>query len=183
MIQKAIQKLRSAVSNIITRAVITNIVQEDGKIFVQVTGLNGSTRDRVELLQQYGFRSFPRVGARGSMLAKGGKINNSSVICADDKRYGTEAFVPGESRQFDDSGAFHSILEGMHMSEGEDYSWKVDDNNNIEFTDDSFKITVGGTVYEFTPTDLILNGKPYLTHTHPITSGSSAPGPTGPVSP
>ena len=156
---RQLRLMNKNISNIVTRAVVQTIRQDGGKIFVQVTGLSNQVRDGVEMLQQYGFRSFPNPGSRGIALSKGGKIYNSSVVCTDDKRFGkTPEYEAGESRQYDEQGAFHRIFDDMHFSEGDSYEWKTPNGDKAELMDGEFKITIGSTTFEFTSSGLLVTG-------------------------
>jgi len=187
----AFKLLKRKIENMITRAVLKLINITDGKVIVQVSGLSDEVRSDIEHLQQYGFRSMPKEGARGVWIAHGGNKDNSLLIVIDDKRHGKEPeYVPGESRQYDDQGDFHRIFEKKHRLQGDDYEFRIDDDNKIEFVAGSLKFTVGGEIYTFTSSklqtttaDVVAKTISLLNHDHPITGGSSAPGPTGPPTP
>ena len=182
-----IKFLKRKIDNLITRAVLKLIKFVGGQMIVQVSGLSDEIRSDVEHKQQYGFRSKPREGASGLWLALGGNKDSSILILLDDKRFGiTPDYEDGESRQYDDSGAFLRMFDDMQFSEADSYEWKTTSGDKLELMDGEFKITIGSTTFEFTSTGLLVTGggvKANLidleTHKHPINSGSSAPGPTG----
>jgi len=148
------------IANLLTRAVLKLITHVGGKIFVQVSGHTDELRSDVEHLQQYGFRSSPLEGARGVWLAYGGSKDNSTIIIMDDQRFGkTPDYEPGESRQYDDQGAFHRIFDDMHFSEGDSYEWKTTSGDKLEFMDGEMKLIIGTTTFEFTSSGLeVTNG-------------------------
>ena len=179
--------LKRKIDNLITRSVLKLIKFVGGQMIVQVSGLSDEIRSDVEHKQQYGFRSKPREGASGLWLALGGNKDSSILILLDDKRFGiTPDYEDGESRQYDDAGAFLRMFDDMQFSEADSYEWKTTSGDKLEFMDGEFKITIGSTTFEFTSTGLLVTGggvKANLidleTHKHPIVGGSSAPGPTG----
>lgn len=164
-----IKKLRTKVSNMLGRAILTAIREEGGQMIVQVEGLSGEVLSGLEHRQQYGFRSKPPLGCKGITIAIGGDKEDAIQIIMDNKAIETSpAWADAESRQFDNQGARHRIFEGKHV---------IDAPNGLI-------INVDGTVYEFTaanmttPVDVIAGGISVINHDHNITSGSSAPGPT-----
>jgi len=187
MLERLIKKLRIKVSNIITRCILLgDAVEIDGQMFIQVEGLKDEILSDVEHRQQYGFRSRPPIGTRAILLAIGGDKSNATAILADSKEIEKlPAWEVGESRQFDDNGARHRIFDQKHESDGVTYLWKIDDDNKLEFVAGSFKLTVGGELYEFTSAklqstsaDIVADSISLQTHIH---SGSPT-APTGGVS-
>jgi len=178
--------MKKQLSSVITRAVVQTIDQDGGKMFVQITGRANQVREGVEHLQQYGFRSKPLVGSRGIAACVGGKLNNSSVIVVDDKRFGDlPEYEDEESRQYDNQGGHHRIFNNTHRMQSSDYEMRIDDDNKIEFVAGTLKFTVGGEVYTFTSAklqtttaDIVADTISQQNHDHLINSGSSAPGPT-----
>ena len=151
--------LKRKVDNLVTRGVLKLIAFVGGKMIVQISGLAGEVRSDVEHPQQFGFRSKPVEGASVIWLAIGGNKENSMIILIDDKRHGkTPDYEDGESRQYDDQGAFHRIFNGMHFSESDSYEWKTANGDKMEFMDGEFKITIGSTTFEFTSTGLLVTG-------------------------
>jgi len=187
---RLIKTVKKYLSNVNTRAVLQTIEQDEGKMFAQVTGRANQVRTGVEHIQQYGFRSKPKVGARGILHSVGGRINNAMLAIVDDKRFGSDpVYADGESRQYDDQGSFHRIFDKKHRLQGDDYELRIDDNNKIEFVAGSLKITVGGELYEFTSSklqttsaDVVADTVSLQNHVHVIPGGSSA-GNTNPPTP
>ena len=156
---RQVMMMKKQLSNVVTRAVVQTVKQDGGKIFLQITGRANQVREGVEHLQQYGFRSMPLSGSRGIAHSVGGRLNNCSVTTVDDKRFGaTPTYEPGESRQYDEQGAFHRIFDMMHVSFADSYEWSVPSGDKVEFMDGEFKITIGGTTFEFTSSGLVVTG-------------------------
>jgi len=166
------------------RAIISAIRQDEGKIFVQVKAKNGELLSDVELIQQHGFRSMPRVGSRGLIVSYAGDRDNSSVFNADDKRINIP-LAEGESVVYNGDNTYTIYRENeiettaptrIKHSVG-DAEIKIE-NGKITMTVDTatWELTSSGVV---SSEDGVFDGISVSLHTHPINSGSSAPGPTG----
>ena len=83
--EEFVRWIKNKVNNVLGRAVITGVRQDEGKIYVQIKELGDNNSD-IELLSQYGFRSMPMPGSRGVLMAYGGNKDNVTLINADDKR-------------------------------------------------------------------------------------------------
>ena len=71
---------------------------------LQITVLDGETRDNVERFQEYGFTSVPFQGAEGVMVSVGGNHDHGIVIAVDDRRYRLKGLANGEAALYDDQG-------------------------------------------------------------------------------
>lgn len=188
MIEQLIRSIRAKISNMLTRAIVLAIKQTDGQMFVQVEGLKDDKHSDVEYRQNYGFRSKPPNGARGILLGYGGDKSNLTFILADNKDIETSPeWEDGESRQFDDTGnARHRIYSGKQELQAESFQFRINDDNVIDFTAGSFKIKVGGEVYEFTSSKLQTTSADVAADTISLQShlhGGSPTAATGAVSP
>jgi len=153
MIQ-SIKNLSNRINNICARAVIDLIAQSDdkGRIFLGVSGKADDEKADVEHLQQYGFRSMPMVGSKGIWIAYGGDTDNISVICADNKNFGQYDLNEGDVMIYNQNGT-RTLYQGdaviTEIAEGGSHTVNIG-GNSLEMTNDHFKITIGGAVYEFT---------------------------------
>lgn len=180
--EELIRWVKAKVSNIVARAIVLAIREQGGQMFVQIEGLPDDIHSDVEHRQQYGFKSKPPIGVRGLLIAIGGDKSNLISILADNKDLdNTLPYEDGESRMWEESGAFLRMFDDMQFSEADSYEWKTTSGDKVEFYDGLFKITIGSTTFEFTSTGLLAtNGgiKANLidleSHKHTITSGSSA---------
>lgn len=163
--------LKRKIDNLLTRAVISRIAQDEskGKILCQVLGLADETLSDVEHIQQYGIRSIPLEGGRGILLAYGGSKDNPTLINVDDKRYGKFELQAGDMCIYSMNGA-HTIYRG---------------DNIIEIFNGSRTITAGGMTCTINSSginvvggDIVADGISLKNHTH--TGSPTAP--DGPVS-
>ncbi len=182
------QSPKQMIANLLTRAVVNLISQDEskGKIFAQVLGMAGEIRSDVEHLQQYGLRSIPLGGSRGLLVAYGGSKDNATLIVVDDKRYGKFTLQPGDVCIYSKNGA-HTIYRGDDIIEilsGE----KTITIGSMSITTNGSKheIKIGGMTAKIDSSgldvaggDVVADGISLKGHAHPISSGSSAPGPTG----
>ncbi len=136
--------IKQMISNLVTRAVVTLISQDEskGKIFAQVLGLAGEIRSDVEHLQQYGSKSIPFKGARGILIAYGGSKDNATLILVDDKRFGQFDLQEGDYCIYSQNKA-HTIYRGDDI---------------LETLDGKKLITIGSTTFEFSSTGLKVLG-------------------------
>lgn len=176
--KELIRRVKMMISNLLTRATIKLIVQDEskGKTIVQVSGLSREIRSDIEHIQQYGFRSMPEAGARGIWAAIAGGKSNGSIIVVDDKRYGQFELQVTDTCIYSKNGA-HTIYR---------------DNDIIETLSGTRTIKIGGMTMTISSAGINITGGSIVVdgnvtangialdgHTHPITSGSSA-GNTGP---
>lgn len=85
------------------RAVIALVNDATKLQGVQVKLLAGEVRDCARF-QQYGFTSFPHVGAEGVFLSLNGSRDQGVVICVDDRRYRLSGLEGGEVAIYTDEG-------------------------------------------------------------------------------
>lgn len=174
-----IRKIR----NLITRAFVSLPGDDSGEFPITQVSYNGKTVD-AEVIYPYGISgNLPE----GSLLLKfnvhANEENRAVIGYRHDLRpknlkpgeFQTGNFLAGSTIKFDEDGNIIEVAQG-------DKSITFDSELNI--TGGTVKITadveiVGDTTFTGTVT---ANGKVIDdTHTHPILSGSSAPGPTGTV--
>lgn len=94
---KFLDPIKRRVHLMISRAVMSALVDTSGRQFVQVSALKGETKDNVERVQQYGFTSNPLSGAQAIMLCLGGNRAHPVVTNVDDPRYRPTDSEAGES--------------------------------------------------------------------------------------
>lgn len=103
-IQKLIAPTHRRVMLMVSRCVV-DIVSDAFKMQrLQITVLDGETRDNVERFQEYGFTSVPFQGAEGVMVSVGGNHDHGIVIAVDDRRYRLKGLANGEAALYDDQG-------------------------------------------------------------------------------
>ena len=172
--------MNSTVSNLLTRAVLQRYKQDEGKAYLQVTGKLNEVRSDVEHISQYGFRSRPLAGSRGLMVAYNGNKQNATVICVDDKRYGSEVELEeGDVLVYNElsarillrddkiiATADEEISATVNNSFAKITDGKVEVNVNgskTETTDGQIKHTVGSNTFTLTSSGLVLslNGKTF----------------------
>jgi len=180
--------VRQLIMNIATRAVVTRMKQDEskGKLIAQIAGLADEIRSDVEHLQQYGLRSIPLEGGRGLLIAYGGSKDNATLITVDDKRFGQFTLQPGDVCIYSKNGA-HTIYRDNDIIEVLSGTKTITINGmTITSNSSSHTIEVGGMTavidssgIDVTGGDVVADGISLKNHTHPITGGSSAPGPTG----
>jgi len=159
--------LKRKIDNLLTRAVVDRIMQNDdkGKVICQVLGLADETLSNIEHLQQYGIRSIPLEGSRGVLIAYGGSKDNCSLINVDDKRYGKFTLQSGDVCIYSQNGA-HTIYRGDDIIEILDGSKTI--------TVDTMTAVVDSSGITVTNGDVVADGISLKDHTHTITGGSSA---------
>lgn len=92
------------IMHMVSRAKLTMVSDQEGLQRLQVTVLNGETRDFVERFQQYGFSSHPQPGAEVLMLSVGGSRDHPIIIAVDDRRVRPGSAEPGETEFYNDVG-------------------------------------------------------------------------------
>lgn len=99
-------ELRRRLSNLVARGVVT-LVGDAAKLqTVQLTVLQGETRDLVERFQQYGFTSVPLAGAEAVALFVGGFRDHPLVTNVDDRRYRKTGLAGGEVALYNHQGVY-----------------------------------------------------------------------------
>ena len=167
--------LRDKMNNLLARAVITAIRQDEGKVFAQVK-TRGGVRSDVEVLQQYGLRSIPLPGSRGILYCYGGDKDNASIDSVDDKRYGKFPLEEGDVMLYNSNGS-RTIFRGdtVITTAEEKYEVNIQDT---KFTIDSGKIEmeVAGKICVWDGSTLSVDGA--ITATGNIDSDATITGAT-----
>lgn len=101
---KFLDPIKRRVHLMISRAVMSALVDTSGRQFVQVSALKGETKDNVERIQQYGITSHPHAGAQAILLCVGGNRAHPVVIAVDDPRYRHTSLEAGEVCIYTDEG-------------------------------------------------------------------------------
>lgn len=97
--------LRTRIANMLARAVVSLVDDGSGVQVVQLSVLDGETRDGVERLQNYGFTSRPKPGAEAAVLFVGGHRDHGLVIAVDDRRFRVKGLKDGETCVYNDTGS------------------------------------------------------------------------------
>ncbi|WP_299538313.1 phage baseplate assembly protein V [uncultured Herbaspirillum sp.] len=107
-LRRLLSPLERKIRLLASRAVLT---VRSSNALMQVKALEGEPRDKVELFQQYGFRSAPQAGAEGILIALGGVRDAAVVLCMDDRRVAI-TMQAGEVAMYTDEG------DSIHMKRG-----------------------------------------------------------------
>lgn len=91
-------------ANLISRVVLSRVDDSKKMQTVQLTVLDGETRESVERVQNYGFTSVPKPGAEGVAVFVGGYRDHGLVVAMDDRRYRLTGLQAGEVAVYTDQG-------------------------------------------------------------------------------
>ena len=91
-------------ANLVSRVVLSRVDDSKKMQLVQLTVLDGETRESVERVQQYGFTSVPKPGAEGVAVFVGGYRDHGLVVAMDDRRYRLTGLQAGEVAVYTDQG-------------------------------------------------------------------------------
>lgn len=131
-VRKFIEPLKRKVQMIVGRAVIAAI-KDDGPLqTLQLTLNRDEVRDDVQRVQEYGFTSFPKVGAEAFVAFLGGNRDHGVVIAVDDRRYRFKPLSEGEVAIYTDEG------DKIHFKRGK----KIDIETNELTINSAQKVTV-----------------------------------------
>jgi phage baseplate assembly protein V len=97
--------LRVRLANLVARAVVSLVYDAKKMQALQVTVLDGETRDAVERFQNYGFTSVPLEGAEVILLCAGGRREHAVAIAVDDRRHRLKGLADGEVALYHKDGA------------------------------------------------------------------------------
>lgn len=85
MLDKLLNPLRRQIGQMLTRALVTNIVDSFQRQNIQVKMHADESADNIERFQNYGFSSVPTTGAEAVMAALGGNLGQLVAIAVEDK--------------------------------------------------------------------------------------------------
>ncbi len=144
-------------ANLISRVVLNRADDSKKMQALQLTALDGETRENVERVQQYGFTSVPLAGAEGVAVFVGGYRDHGLVVAMDDRRYRPTGLQVGEVALYS-SGGTKVLLKA---------------NGDVEITPASGTVKVNGDVLAGT-ISLKHHTHPGSTLTTTATVGASA---------
>jgi len=130
-------------ANLISRVVLSRVDDSKKMQAVQLTALDGETRENVERVQNYGFTSVPLAGAEGVAVFVGGYRDHGLVVAMDDRRYRPTGLQAGEVALYS-SGGTKVLLKA---------------NGDVEITPASGSVKVIG--------DVLAGTISLKNHTHP----------------
>lgn len=117
LLQQALRPLRQQLQNLVARAVV-DLVNDGAKMqALQVTILDGETRDDAERFQQYGLTSVPLEGAEAVVLSVGGRRDHLLVLAVDDRRNRLKDLEAGEVALYTYEGAKVHLKRGRIVVE------------------------------------------------------------------
>jgi phage baseplate assembly protein V len=102
---RMLRPLHVRLANLVARAVVELVRDAEGMQELQVSVLDGETRDGLERLQEYGFTSVPLPGAEAAVLFVGGRRDHGLVVAVDDRRHRPTGLLPGEVCLYHKDGA------------------------------------------------------------------------------
>lgn len=157
---------------------------------MQVSILDGESKDDVELFEQYGITSIPLSGAGGLALFFDGDRSHAAVIMPSDKRYRPTDLKPGEVAIYTHEGARILMKEGRIIEvECDVYRvkakrYEVIAEESVSIATGDFELAASGTAESTGPMkmpEVIVNNVPQSKHFHqehdgPATSSPKAGG-------
>lgn len=190
-LRRVLDPIRNKIRLMVSRSVLTRILDTAGIQVIQIKGLPGEALDGIERFQNYGFTSVPLSGSESIIVFVGGSRSHGVAIANDDRRHRKKNLQPGESAQYSDEGDFIHLKRGRII--------KVSSGGEVEVSAPKVKLTGvievdisaaavklkatgpvtidGGTVILIGTTTI--EGRLFLAHTH---SGvQTGAGVTGPV--
>lgn len=96
--------LLSRLADLVARVVLRRVDDSKKMQLVQISALEGETRENVERVQEYGFTSVPLPGAEAVAVFVGGYRDHGLVVAVDDRRYRLTGLQAGEVALYTDQG-------------------------------------------------------------------------------
>lgn len=104
-VTRLLAPLRTRIANLLSRAVVELVKDSGGLQVMQVSALDGETREALERFQAYGFTSVPLTGSEAVVLFVGGRRDHGLVLAVDDRRYRKKNLAAGEVALYHKDGA------------------------------------------------------------------------------
>lgn len=111
-INRLLAPVRTRIANMVARAVVRLVNDGGGVQVLQLSVLDGETREAIERFQNYGFTSVPLPGAEAAVLFVGGRRDHGLVVAVDDRRYRLKGLAEGEVAIYTDEGDYVHIKRG-----------------------------------------------------------------------
>lgn len=108
--------LQKRIANMVARAVVRLVNDDDGVQVLQLDLLAGETRDEIERFQNYGFTSRPLDGAEAAVMFVGGRRDHGVVVAVDDRRYRLKGLEGGEVAMYTDEGDSIRLNRGGNIN-------------------------------------------------------------------
>lgn len=104
--------MRRAIQNIVSRAIVRLVNDEEKLQTMQIEALKNEVRNGLERFQSYGFTSVPKPGAEAVVLFPGGQRDHGLIIAVDDRRYRLVGLQAGEVALYTDEGDYVKLARG-----------------------------------------------------------------------
>jgi phage baseplate assembly protein V len=114
-LQLLLASIRTRVANMIARGIVKVVDDAKKMQAIQLSLLEGETREGVERFQNYGFTSHPHPGAEAVVAFVGGARDHGLIVVVDDRRYRLLALAEGEVAMFDDLGSKVVLKRGGNI--------------------------------------------------------------------
>ncbi len=181
-LRRILDPIRRKLRLLFSRAIVSAINDGGGLQVIQLKGLPGEVLDGVERFQNYGFTSWPHIGAEALVAFVGGARSHGVAFAVDDRRWRKKLAARGESAQYSDEGDYIVLKRGRIIeifSGGEikvtaprvtiDGADQVEIKSVTDVTLDGGTVTLVGTT--------TIEGKVFLPHKHSgVDPGSSNTG-------
>jgi phage gp45-like len=152
-----LKPLSRRIANIVARAVVTGVDDSQTLQSVQLTILDGETRDEVERFQNYGFSSRPVDDgeAEAVVVFPNGSRGHGLAICVEDRRYRVTNLESGEVAIYSKHG------QTIVLKTNGDIELNPKSGQKVKISAD---VDVTGTLTA--SVDVVGGGKHLATHTH-----------------
>lgn len=102
-LKRFLAPLEKRIMGYVARALVTKVIESNAIQLVQLDLGNGESHSNVERVQNFGFTSYPKIGAQAIVIFHGGNRDHPLVIALDDGNLRPK-LNEGESAQYNSNG-------------------------------------------------------------------------------
>ncbi len=112
LLHRYLEPIKTKLILMVAKAIITYVKDSESIQLVQVDMGNDEQIDSVERVQNFGFTSFPKTGAKAIVLSIGGEREHPIVIVADDDGDNRPTLTEGESAVYNAHNMIIRLKDG-----------------------------------------------------------------------
>lgn len=137
-IDRLLAPIKRRITGMLTRAIVTNIVEDLQRQNLQVKMHADESGDNIERFQNYGLSSHPPVGAEAIVAALGGNLSGLVAIAVEDKKVRPQGEIGDVFLYHLEGHRIRLTGDGQIIVTAKSVLFEVENSFNVQATDVTF---------------------------------------------